>query len=191
MQRKILAGVLFSLAALLLFFIFVFSAQEADASSALSARVARALMDLMNPGYLKTASGGTVRVLMDFMDHPVRKAAHFMEYALLGTLLTGGFLCLRFSMAARFAFVLPLCFVCACADEYHQTFVTGRAGTWADVLLDFSGSVFGTLLLLTVCFAVMYLMGASRLRRASRPGRKKRPPAYRSAPSPSGRRVQF
>ncbi len=191
MKRKILAGVLFSLTAVLLFYIFSFSAQDADTSSSLSREATRTLMGLMNPGYLKTAPESTRAAVEEFLHLPVRKAAHFSEYALLGALLMGAFLCLRLSMGTRLVLTVFLCFLCACADEYHQTFVTGRSGQWSDVLLDFSGSVAGILLVFTVCLAVLYLIGASRLRRAARPGRKRRPPAYRSAPSPSGKRVEF
>ena len=38
-----------------------------------------------------------------------------------------------------------ICFVYACSDEWHQTFVPGRAGQFRDVLLDTAGSLTGLL----------------------------------------------
>ena len=191
MTRKILAGILFSLAAVLLFFIFSFSAQDSAASSSLSEEVTRLLMPRMNPEFMKKASAGAAETVLSFLHLPVRKLAHFGEYALLGALLTGGFLCLRLSMGVRLLFSLLICGVCACADEYHQTFVSGRSGQWGDVLIDFSGGAAGILFVLVLSLAVLYLIGASRLKKASRRGRTKRSPTYRSAPSPSGKRPEF
>ncbi len=191
MKKKILAGVLFTLAAVLLFYIFSFSAQDADTSSDLSEQVTRWLMGILNPGYMKNASRAEAESVLAFLNLPVRKLAHFGEYALLGILLLGGFLCLRLSMGVRLLLSFLLCAVSACADEYHQTFVNGRAGLWSDVAIDFSGSTLGILLLLGAALAVLYLMGASRLHRASRPGKKSKNRTYRSAPSPAGRRSEF
>ena len=193
MRRKILAGILFTLAAVLLFFIYCFSEQDSTASSSLSEEVTRFLMRLMNPSFMGRASAGSAKTVLSFLKLPVRKLAHFSEYALLGALLIGGFLCLRFSMGLRLFFPFLICGVCACADEYHQTFVSGRAGQWSDILIDISGAAAGILFVFVLSLAVLYLMGASRLKKASRAGRKKRgrSATYRSAPSPSGKRPEF
>ena len=41
---------------------------------------------------------------------------------------------------------IVICFLFACTDEYHQTFVGGRTGQFKDVLIDTSGALAGTLL---------------------------------------------
>ena len=40
-----------------------------------------------------------------------------------------------------------ICFIYACTDEYHQSFVTGRTGSFNDVLIDSSGIIIGLLLI--------------------------------------------
>jgi len=97
---------------------FSFSSQDAAQSSALSGKVVQLL----------------ARLGINASEHFVRKAAHFSEFAVLGLLVS----CLIPSLAA-----LPACALVAMADEYHQTFVSDRAGMWQDVLLDTAGALAG------------------------------------------------
>ena len=66
----------------------------------------------------------------------VRKLAHFVEYAALGSLLW-----LDWRLLGRGRWFLPLAagLVFAAADELLQTRIPGRSGELKDVLLDFSG----------------------------------------------------
>lgn len=94
------------------------------------------------------------------IDHPVRKAAHAGEYAVLGFLTAG--VCARGKgesslkgksggrrKAADFARTLLLPWAIASAyaatDEFHQLFVPGRSGQVSDVLLDSAGVLAGVL----------------------------------------------
>ena len=79
--------------------------------------------------------------LIDFVG---RKIVHFMEYALLAWLwcraFTGsGALALRTSAVVS----VLLASAYAASDEYHQTFVPGRAGTVRDWLIDTAGAFVG------------------------------------------------
>jgi VanZ family protein len=79
--------------------------------------------------------------LIDFVG---RKIVHFLEYAVLAWLwcraFTGsGALALRTS--AVVAVLLASAY--AASDEYHQTFVPGRAGTVRDWLIDTAGALVG------------------------------------------------
>nr|MDQ3802826.1 VanZ family protein [Acidobacteriota bacterium] len=71
----------------------------------------------------------------------VRKAAHFIEYAVLALLAARAFLTSsrrglrRRWPAAAFALVAA----CSLLDEFHQSFLAARAGTVYDSLLDMSG----------------------------------------------------
>lgn len=75
--------------------------------------------------------------------HFLRKAAHFIIYAVAGIFLTKTFLLTR-----RFVLIKPLFagVLTALADETLQLFVEGRSGELADVWLDFSGIVLGSLI---------------------------------------------
>ena len=71
----------------------------------------------------------------------IRKAGHFVEYALLALLaarafLTSGRAWLRRRWAA--ASLAPVACV-ALTDEYHQSFLPARTGSLYDVLLDTAG----------------------------------------------------
>lgn len=68
----------------------------------------------------------------------VVKAYHVTEYALLFYFLQ---LLLRQRFQARYALIWSAVFALlyASSDEWHQTFVPGRGGTWVDVVIDSIG----------------------------------------------------
>ena len=83
----------------------------------------------------------------------VRKAAHFTEYALLGFFLASAFHTYilpenrSFGRLFRGFFVaLVIGFIYACTDEFHQSFVQGRAAMVFDVGFDSVGVFVGALL---------------------------------------------
>lgn len=79
--------------------------------------------------------------LTAFWEPVVRKLAHMSEYALLMFLwlrpLSRTVLRIRKGMAAA----ILICLLFASSDEFHQTFVAGRAGRATDVLIDMSGAL--------------------------------------------------
>ena len=88
----------------------------------------------------------------------LRKYAHMAEYALLAvpSVLFFRELLLETHVPVRASFCsLVFCFVYACSDEYHQTFVPGRAGAMIDVAVDLVGGSLGLALVLLVCIACM------------------------------------
>lgn len=97
------------------------------------------------------------------LHHAIRKAAHFVEYLILGVLLHRA---LRTRGPWRFrtaAVAVVIAVVWASLDEVSQTLVAGRTAAPADVLLDVSGAIAAQLLLA--------LPGPSRLFRAAVPPR--------------------
>jgi VanZ family protein len=84
---------------------------------------------------------------LGWIDHVGRKFVHASEYALLCFLWWRA---LR-TVMGRTAALLPAWIVAtlyAVTDEFHQTFVTGRHGTWVDVAIDSLGA--GVFALLTL-----------------------------------------
>lgn len=78
----------------------------------------------------------------------VGKAGHMIGYAGLGLLWQRALAAHRFTTPRRtlaLAFLLTVLY--AASDEYHQTFVPGRNGTPADVLIDAAGAWLGLWLL--------------------------------------------
>ena len=77
------------------------------------------------------------------LDFDIRKYAHMFEYFCLGVGV-----CLFFSEALEkrwpaFFSAVAFCFLYACSDELHQSFVPGRAALFSDVLIDGAGYLLG------------------------------------------------
>lgn len=72
-----------------------------------------------------------------------RKAAHFVEYAILGLLAARAFRASpRLAIRRRwFLISVSLIVVYALIDEYHQSFVPTRTGSVFDSLIDIAGGL--------------------------------------------------
>lgn len=123
--------------------IFVFSAQPAQDSDRTSGFLVDLVLYAACPDY-DTLSPDAQMAVYNTMQHLVRKAAHFTEFALLGFLLR---LCLeswfpkaRLSLWAWLGGTLY-----AVSDEIHQLSVDARSGQFKDVLLDSSGVIAGVI----------------------------------------------
>jgi VanZ family protein len=69
--------------------------------------------------------------------------AHFVEYAVLGALVTFA-VGLKWSRAPLFAVVFSAAY--AVTDEFHQSFVPGRVPDPMDLLVDIAGATVGAAL---------------------------------------------
>ena len=98
--------------------------------------------------YKQAESGGVlavVQMILPWITHGVlRKAAHFLEFAVLGILLTG-----TFHGARNFTLAKPMLFavLTAMTDETIQAFTPGRNCALSDVWLDAAGALTGAVLL--------------------------------------------
>ncbi len=122
-------SILCALTALMMAFIFINSALDADASSKESMGVLELLNNLLK----------SLNVDLLLSENFVRKCAHFAEYFVLGILLY--FTVSSFADKRPRTLLVPLIvgFFTACVDETIQLFSIGRSGQFSDVLLDFSG----------------------------------------------------
>ena len=78
--------------------------------------------------------------ILDVTFIPVRKCAHFFVYFCLGLLVMNA---LYICGVSRKTLIISsvICILFALSDEFHQTFVDGRAGSLVDALLDSSASL--------------------------------------------------
>ena len=120
-----------------LIFIFYMSAQPADISNSQSGFVIKLLQSIGID-----SSGNNIGLLTTI----VRKGAHFSEYAILGLLSYNVMKNYFTKKRARIVAVL-IVFFYACSDEFHQLFVSGRAGKITDVIIDTSGGIFSVLVI--------------------------------------------
>jgi VanZ family protein len=91
------------------------------------------------------AREGKKPVDMDFemMNYYIRKGAHFFEYMILAFLMSLAITDSRRGAIKQSIRILMLCIIVACFDEWIQTFITGRAGSIKDVILDSFGVLIG------------------------------------------------
>ena len=147
-RQRVLCFLFLILAACFYFFVIVsFSAQTADDSSALSFEIAEKLAKFIS-FFRSDQSIADVLTLAGYFEHPIRKLAHFLEYGILGALLSGAFLpvmkIIRRDSAKgskMYRSNVLIVFILAALDELHQYFVPGRYASVWDVLLDTFGCI--------------------------------------------------
>jgi len=69
-------------------------------------------------------------------DFVLRKIAHITEYAILAWLLIRALREHKLTWGQILTLAIALSVGYAISDEYHQTFILGREGTFRDVLID-------------------------------------------------------
>ena len=143
--RILLKPLSFIPALVMMYVIFYMSAQPGDESSGLSFEVSR----LLAIGYDKiTGKQMSYDKLLEFIVfiHPyVRKAAHMTEYFLLAMCVGLPLYVYRIRGLKLMLLTALICVSYAALDEYHQTFVYGRCGTYKDVLIDSVGVFIGSI----------------------------------------------
>lgn len=72
----------------------------------------------------------------------IRKSAHFFEYGLLAALLAIDFYLFNQSRLNLVIYSLFITLMCAVGDEFYQSFI-GRGSNVRDIVIDFSGALFG------------------------------------------------
>lgn len=130
--------------------IFGFSAQPAVESENTSDSLIEKVISAICPKYDNLDSAEKQETI-DRFSSPVRKAAHFTEFAVLGA-LSYVFLS-TYDFKHRMFYVVPSMafgFLYAVFDEIHQLFVSGRACRAFDMFIDISGVAFAVL----ICYFV-------------------------------------
>ena len=129
------------------FMIFLFSAQQGEDSSKLSAAITDWVLRRVIPGYADMTPAERQPFLQQWSLY-IRKLAHFSEYTLLAVTLT-----LFFDAALRHKALWPILLASwlaatlyAGTDELHQMFVAGRGPAVLDVGIDSLGALTGALL---------------------------------------------
>jgi VanZ family protein len=83
---------------------------------------------------------------IDLPGRGLDKLAHFVEFSVLGFLLSlGYFNAFRLSAAVNSLLVFFTGLPLGILDEFHQLFVPGRTSAWGDIVADSAGIVAGIL----------------------------------------------
>lgn len=88
----------------------------------------------------------------------VRKAAHVTEYAILTGLLFRALRGLVDGSWPRAAVAFVPAMIFAAVDEFHQSLVPSRTGSFYDVLVDYGGALVGIL----ICRMLASLSGSTK-----------------------------
>lgn len=134
-----------------LFLIFGFSAEDAKESDETSSQVTEEIAKIVVEDY-ETLPEEEQQEVIQRIDPPVRKVAHFAEFGILGGLCFLLFLTFPMPMWASFLLSILSAALCGSLDEWHQTFVPGRSGQVRDVLIDTSGAILVSAVLLLLAF---------------------------------------
>lgn len=124
--------------------IFSFSAQNGETSGSLSGSIALKTVQVFDKLTFGHRSEENIALLAKKLEFPIRKAAHFTEYAVLGCMWFFFFrIFLGKAGGKKQRICMLVCvgivFLSAVGDEFHQTFISGRSGNFGDVLLDTAG----------------------------------------------------
>ncbi len=85
--------------------------------------------------------------IVEKLNVPIRKCAHASIYFVLSILVMIFMTQVKNKKIWYLNIItILICFIYACTDEYHQTFVIGRTGKISDVLIDMIGVILGCLL---------------------------------------------
>jgi len=95
---------------------------------------------LSHQSTLPSAPGG-------LLDTILKKLAHLSAYALLMALWWWALQSLGLKDARGLFLALTFTLLYAISDEWHQTFIPGRSGQLADVLVDFSGALLALIII--------------------------------------------
>ncbi|TDO84329.1 VanZ family protein [Halanaerobium saccharolyticum] len=125
--------------------IFNFSAQNGAESSRMSQGISKKLYELFNNLPL-------VELEFSFFHSFIRQAAHFFVFFVLALLLINAFRMSGVVIRYSIFYTLLIAVIYAALDEYHQSFVPGRAAELKDIFTDTLGILVGVGFYRTVIF---------------------------------------
>lgn len=140
--------------------IFVMSHQPGTESAGTSEGVADLILEILGIEVPPGASASDIPIIFGFN---IRKLAHIFLYTLLGatSFLFMAMLPINVSAKVKPAIcaggAVAISFTYACLDEWHQYFVPGRDGKFADVGVDSIGFILSALLIVAIWYLVLYV----------------------------------
>lgn len=128
--------------------IFNFSNQDGKASSGLSRKVARKIVDVFP--YTKNLSEKTKNKIVEKTQPIIRKGAHLSIYTLVGIFIMSFISTYKIHLKYKFLISILVGLVYASSDEIHQSFIPGRTASIIDVGIDTAGVFLGIILVLII-----------------------------------------
>ena len=148
MQRTLIRITMLILLVLTFISIFNFSNQDGQASSGLSKKVARKIVDVFP--YTKNLSEKTKNKIVEKTQPIIRKGAHLSIYTLVGIFIMSFISTYKIHLKYKFLISILVGLVYASSDEIHQSFIPGRTASIIDVGIDTLGVTLGIILVLII-----------------------------------------
>lgn len=143
LARFILKPLSFVPALIIMYCIYSFSAQDGTTSSQLSYSVSHKVVTVVDRIFDFELTEEQIDRSIDKIHYYIRKTGHFTEYFILAVAVSLPLYVYGIRGIWLVLTALILCTGFACLDEYHQLYVSGRAGSLKDVLIDSSGALVG------------------------------------------------
>ena len=131
--------------------IFNFSNQDGQASSGVSRKVAKKIIDIYP--YTKNLNEENKNQIVEKIQPIIRKGAHLSIYTLVGILMMSFISTYNIKLKYRFLISILVGLVYASSDEIHQSFIPERNASIIDVGIDASGVLLGIILVLIIISA--------------------------------------
>lgn len=125
--------------------IFYFSNQPSDDSSKTSGRTIRAVIEIVPD--IKKMEEEPKQELVEKLQHPARKLAHFSIYMLGGILLFMFVNTFSIDIKNKILYALSMGIIYATTDEIHQFYIPGRSCEFRDVCIDSTGVLVGIIIM--------------------------------------------
>lgn len=143
MLRTVLKPLSFAPALCMMYIIFQFSSATGMESSGTSGSVCLKIVDTADETLDLGVSYDRKLYIAQKIEYPVRKLAHFSEYALLAAAVALPLYVYGMRGITLVLVAGAICVGFACTDEYHQSFVAGRSPSKKDVAIDSAGAFCG------------------------------------------------
>ena len=140
MSKKLIIYILLSIACMIT--IFIFSIKNNNDSNSTSKGLIYKIINICEDIFDKDFDE---KELIDELNYPIRKVAHFSIYFLLGIFVYNIFLLTGIKHKELLSIIIYI-IIYAITDETHQLFVSGRTGQLLDVFIDAMGSLLSILL---------------------------------------------
>lgn len=143
---RLLKPLSFLPAIMMMYLIFSFSAQDSSASSQLSYKVSYEIVEAGSRVIGADLESWEIDSLANRFHGAIRKLAHMAEYFALAVAVS--FPLYVYGLRGILLMIVAglFCVAFACGDEYHQSYVAGRAPSRRDVLIDSFGIFWGIVL---------------------------------------------
>lgn len=135
--------------------IFSFSSQSGIESGQLSYKISYKIVQIGEHVLDKDLEDWQLDSYARRIEGPVRKLAHMTEYFILAITVALPFYVYGLRGFPLLLIAGILCVGFACTDEYHQSFVSGRAPSIRDVCIDSVGVFFGITFVRVVCWTAL------------------------------------